>query len=286
MTWYGTELSGNSTTGTWTIDDNSPTTFIVNGLGTNTTPTYNEIYFQSPLYSMGSHKLIVTYNGDNSTTPLNLAYLVVKNGTLPTSSTGSSSQATKTSSTDTAPATTSNMGAILGGVLGGTACLLIVIVFFYRYRRGSRKDRAHTDSSFSYIASTHRSSSRPDMPDTEVSALRPRKTQGQPLVVLAPGRPQDEQMMENPSRIMTIAYGEEHRPGPRKLQNPTSTVEGVAPNDDQHFRQPVIYLSNHAGGAIGPVEFIDQEGVVRPVSHRLPEALMDAPPAYSHDQGT
>jgi hypothetical protein len=119
VSFYGAEISGNATTGTWTIDNNLPNTF---SLGRTNDPTmYNKKYFETPRYSMGSHRLVVTHNGNTSTTPMLLDYLIVQNGTLPRS---------------TSPTSSTNKGAVIGGALAGAACLLVVIiVFFYRYRR-------------------------------------------------------------------------------------------------------------------------------------------------------
>ena len=77
-------MNGSSTTGTWSIDDDPAVTFIVNGSGTSDIPVYNVKSFETPQYSMDAHNLIVTYDGAsaNGTTPLDLAYLVVRNGTL------------------------------------------------------------------------------------------------------------------------------------------------------------------------------------------------------------
>lgn len=286
MSWYATEIGGSSTTGTWTIDDNPTNTFIVNGRGANDTPVYNEKYFQTPQYSMGSHRLVITYNGDNSTTPLGLAYLVVQNGTLPRSTGSTVPTVPSSQAANTSTGSSTNIGAILGGALGGAACL-IVVVLFYRHWRNSNKDKARRAAI-----------------DTVVSASQSYQTEGQlPPVVFLPdsnvthlsssnllstggsqGVTPRLQLMGDTSQFQDPSRWEEHLPVPRKLQIATGNLAGVAPGENQlqHSRKPSdTYLSNF-GGPIGPSGFVvNQDSGLWPVGQELPQALTDAPPAYS-----
>jgi hypothetical protein len=268
--WYGAQTGGNSTTGTWAIDGGSPTTFNVTGYGTSNITVYNELFFETPRYSMGPHSLVVTYNGDNSTTPLSFSYLVVQNGTLPHSTSSSSPSPSATNSSSS-----TNVGAIIGGVLGAAASLLIVfLLLFYRHRRNSEEYRSWRRSSFIHAAKDLSS------PDTMAPALQSYQTQGQAQTGLSPNynathasgpdflsvvrdRPQDGQLIGNVSRF------DLHEPSrgdlPRKLQY---MREGLGSEDEQRYpRNP---LDSHPASFGGPIGSSD--GGVQ---------LSDTPPAYS-----
>lgn len=77
---------------------------------------------------MSTHRLTVTYNGiSDSYTPLNLTYIFIQNGTMPT--------------TTPVPSSTSrarNIGAVVGGAVGLVA-ILLTIFFLYRRRRNSKR---------------------------------------------------------------------------------------------------------------------------------------------------
>ena len=139
LIWYGNipgELSGNSTTATWVIDDNPAQNFTLKGHEVNATTVYNQKFFETPVYPFGPHKLTVTYNGDNSTTPLVLGKLVIQNGTATPSATG-----TATPSATSTHTTSSHTPAIVGGVVGGVACLLtVLLILFFLYRRRKQKE--------------------------------------------------------------------------------------------------------------------------------------------------
>src|SRR6266511_228288 len=144
LTWYGNipgEWSGNSTTATWIIDNNPAQSFALKGHGVNATTLYNQKFFETPVYPPGSHKLTVTYNGDTSKTPLVLGKLVIQNGTAVPSAT----------STHTTP---SHTPAIVGGVIGGVACLLIIFLlglFEYRRRFRQKEMRTQVDEPAGYV---------------------------------------------------------------------------------------------------------------------------------------
>ena len=73
-------------------------------------------------YPMGPHNRTV-YDGNSSTTPLTVNYLIIQNGTL-TSSSSLSSKATSMGSSAANPTSTTKTGLIVGGAVGGAACLL------------------------------------------------------------------------------------------------------------------------------------------------------------------
>jgi len=264
--WYATEVGGNSTTGTWTIDDNPTKTFSLNGRGAPV--LYNEKYFQTPQYSMGSHRLIVTYNGDNSTTPLILSYLVVQNGTSSHSISPSSQAANTTTRSST------NIGAILGGALGGAACILVVVALLYRHRRNSNRDRNQRAIDLSEDTSAFRSYQRGQLPPV-VFLPDPNVTHLSSSNLSTGG----SQGAAPRLRFQDPSSREEYFLGPRKLQNATGNLAGVAPGENQLHHSRMLsdtYLSNF-GGPIGPSG--RQDGGLRPVSQ--PQAVADAPPAYS-----
>ena len=291
LSWYSTESGGNSTTGTWSIDDNPPNIFAVNGLGTNPTAINNQKYFETPQYSMGPHKLTVNYSGDSSKTPLNLAYLLVQNGTLP-GSTGSSPRS------ENATSTNSNVGAIIGGAVGGACLLIVTLLFcFYRWRRDSAKDAFPAlQSSFDAIAFTSRPHETlvqapvPFLSDSNVAHLgSPNFISSERKPGLTP-RPQDGRMMGNIAQFVTIPRApsrqEAHLPhqGPKKAQNTAGNVavETFAPSDDdqQHSRNPSD--PSNLGGP-GPPGFVHQDSGVRITSQGLLQPLRDVPPAYTMD---
>ena len=101
---------------------------------------FNQKLFDTSVYSAGAHRLKVTYNGNSTTTPLAMAYILIQNSTIAYGSTVSSTSLTS-SATAIHPAPSSeNLGAPIGGALGGAAILVIVIVLFIFYRRRRRRD--------------------------------------------------------------------------------------------------------------------------------------------------
>ena len=153
ISWYGdipAEWNGNSTTGTWVVDNNPSQVFVLKGHGTNAVTQYNQKFFETPVYPYGSHTLTVTYNGDSAKTPLVLGYLAIQNTTVPNSTAGGSTATGTTSAGSTAaadsmvsgPVAKSNTPAIVGGVIGGVACLVaLVLLVMYRRSRRQREDK-------------------------------------------------------------------------------------------------------------------------------------------------
>lgn len=257
--WYGTETNGSSTTGTWSVDDNPPVSFNINGRGTSGIPVYNMKYFETPQYSMDSHNLIVTYDGAsaNGTTPLDLAYLVVRNGTLANSPSPTSSANSTSSQGASHPAATTNIGAIVGGTLAGAACLFIVIlIIFLRHRRDSGKDGAQ------FISGHQSSLASDDM----VSQFPLYQTEGKPQLVL---RPHSSHSAARPRTPGEANFRQEqfYSLGPRKLLDATRNVaEETAPAEDERpFR--------HGQPSTSVGEVFRQEDEIRRGA--------DAPPAYS-----
>jgi hypothetical protein len=186
LTWLGYYANSQallSTTATYSIDGQTPTSFSLRGGATG--QLLNQIMFQTPQLSSGSHKLDIVYQGNSQSTPLTINDLIVQNGESSASSNSAlpSSSGTPVTSTVgtrasglsssflTSPisaATTlpsgfsyttdstggvfatrvasagpnsthnsSNLGPIIGGVVGGLALLLLAIFgcLFLRRRK-------------------------------------------------------------------------------------------------------------------------------------------------------
>lgn len=138
MSWYAfipSELNGNATTATWSVDEQASQNFILRGHASGAVTLYNQKFFETAVYSVGSHRLTVTFGGSGQTTPLVLDSLVVQNGSVPIS-TGISSSTTETKS--------KNSTAIIGGITGGVTFLILalalLIFIFLRRRRKSRNE--------------------------------------------------------------------------------------------------------------------------------------------------
>jgi len=108
---------------------------------------------------MGIHRLTVTYNGiSNSYTPLNLTYLLIQNGTLPSTTTS------VPTSTSHSTSSSRNIGAIIGGTVG-LAAILLTIFFLYRCRRKSREFEKESFKELTpYVESPSLYHSREDRP--------------------------------------------------------------------------------------------------------------------------
>ena len=155
MTWLGYYDNSQallSTTATYSIDGQTPTSFSLGGGATG--ELLNQIMFQTPRLSSGSHRLDVVYQGNSQSTPLTLNVLIVQPRESSTSSilSGSGIQTTDTrasglltsliSAATTLPSgnsahNSSNIGPIIGGVVGGLVLLVLAIFgcFFFRRRR-------------------------------------------------------------------------------------------------------------------------------------------------------
>ncbi|TFY73935.1 hypothetical protein EWM64_g10077 [Hericium alpestre] len=72
------ELSGNQTTGTYTVDGSQPTSFVIPGHGG--LAEFNQVYFTTPDFDPGPHTLVVTHQGNSNTAPFLLDLFYVANG--------------------------------------------------------------------------------------------------------------------------------------------------------------------------------------------------------------
>ncbi|KAH6893731.1 hypothetical protein BKA70DRAFT_1118977 [Coprinopsis sp. MPI-PUGE-AT-0042] len=165
--FYGTRLSWwafipgefpkAATSGTYTIDDGRPTSFTLAGLGVNDPTTYHQMIFQTPSLPRAPHKMVVTYQGGGDVTPLPLTHVLVSNGNATAPRQGDPSVFELASMTSAAPSPSdsggakptdgsepggskSNIGAIVGGVVGALVLIAatIAVLFFLRRRRRKR----------------------------------------------------------------------------------------------------------------------------------------------------
>ncbi|EAU88910.1 hypothetical protein CC1G_10556 [Coprinopsis cinerea okayama7 len=153
LTWVGWTPDnyprGNST-GTYSLDGGEPVTFDIQGLPSTYT-LRNQYYFELEDLEPGvEHTLVVEHKG--SSTPLVLDYLLVEEGdfrmpTNPTKVTPSMDDSSPSSSARVSePAHHSKdkppVGAIVGGVIGGLALIVILILGILFYKRRSRRHNA------------------------------------------------------------------------------------------------------------------------------------------------
>ncbi|TFK66654.1 hypothetical protein BDN72DRAFT_880165 [Pluteus cervinus] len=167
LTWFGhipSEFAHAPTTATYTIDGGSPTTFTLFGLnGTNPQSEFNQAFFTTPNLTLDNHRLEVTHEGNNATTPLSLDFIYVFNGTSssntppPQISSSSSPSSSSPSLTSSSPGQSQSanvnenhskapVGAIIGGVVGGLVLLLLLSGFLLRWVRRQRKKASDSDS--------------------------------------------------------------------------------------------------------------------------------------------
>ena len=160
LTWFGfyeNRVPLAATTATYAIDGQSPTSFNLNGASPEGTGAlYNQIFFQTDQLSSGWHRLDVVYQGSSQTTPLTLSELFLQNNASPTLlpsmiltglpiSTSTSTTTNEIPSPSFNPAHhSSNLGPIIGGVIGGLALIIFAIlaIFFLRRRNNLSQEKA------------------------------------------------------------------------------------------------------------------------------------------------
>ena len=133
-------------------------TFLLKGLPVNSSTTiYNQKFFEIAQLSPKSHSLEVVYEGTNDSTPLNLHYLIIQNGTSSSFTTTSISSSSTTMSLSSLPTSTSTgniasatiststaksilVSSIIGGVIGGLALVVFAILGFFLLCRRQKRD--------------------------------------------------------------------------------------------------------------------------------------------------
>ncbi|KAF9479548.1 hypothetical protein BDN70DRAFT_806815 [Pholiota conissans] len=138
LQWYShipTELPHRPSLATYSIDGGAENSFALQGLGSPTQVTlYNVMEFEITSLPYGRHDITITFQGDNTSTPLTLAYLLIQNGSSYSAPTPS---ATASVASLSANKSGPNVGGIVGGVLGALFFFLSVVaaVLFYRHWR-------------------------------------------------------------------------------------------------------------------------------------------------------
>ncbi|KAJ3515507.1 hypothetical protein NLJ89_g1716 [Agrocybe chaxingu] len=153
LSWYGfipTELPHDATTATYSVDGETPVNFLLKGLPVDNTITiYNQKFFETKTYPAGPHHLSVVYQGNGQSTPLTLTHLVIQNGTASSTTTSAGSSGTggagnsgNLSGNGGNAESSTNVGAIAGGVIGGLVLILLaVLAFVFLRRRHQRRQR-------------------------------------------------------------------------------------------------------------------------------------------------
>ncbi|GJJ15748.1 hypothetical protein Clacol_010026 [Clathrus columnatus] len=194
LSWYAYLAQGtNGSSGEYSIDGDSFTPFEIPGVPSTSPPLYNQVLFDTSglTLEMGTHVLLVKYTGTSRQGPLTLDFLLVKNGSFassPTSSSGdmptSSSSSGGTSETKahasnpTSPvnqpsggsgSSKSNVGAIIGGVVGSIFGVLAIIIFFVWLK--CRWRRSHGNHPHGIMPFLHQSASEMPMPPLQTSQI-------------------------------------------------------------------------------------------------------------------
>lgn len=158
LTWlgfYDNTLPIAATTATYSIDGHSPITFNLNGASAvDTGVQYNQVFFHSNQLSPGLHNLDVVYLGNSATTPLTLYEVFLENNTSSSSSSTSSSSSETPTSSSTSTSTgfsnqrttnhSSNLGPIIGAVVGGLALIVFAILAIFFLRRRNNRSPEET----------------------------------------------------------------------------------------------------------------------------------------------
>ncbi|KAF8912156.1 hypothetical protein CPB84DRAFT_1761418 [Gymnopilus junonius] len=181
LTWFGfydNSLPLAATTATYTIDGGKAVAFDLNGAAAlRTGVQYNQIFFQTNSLPIGEHTLIVAYQGNLQTAPLTLSVVYIEDGTsylsnsgspIPSSSSFHSSlsvpalttsggsftstpffpepSAVKVGTAFSKLSPASEIGAIIGGILGGlTIISLLIVGLSQRYKKWRQSKRAQPE---------------------------------------------------------------------------------------------------------------------------------------------
>ncbi|TFK44043.1 hypothetical protein BDQ12DRAFT_740375 [Crucibulum laeve] len=150
LSWFSfipTELPHIACNASYTIDGGNAQLFVVPAISNSSPGQFNKEFFTTADLTPGPHRLVVTHHGTSTETPLTLDYIYVTNGSLPTSSTSSSSSLQSTSSpTPTLPSNKNiPIGPIAGGVTLGVICLGIFAAIIFFRRRRIKSSASYTD---------------------------------------------------------------------------------------------------------------------------------------------
>jgi hypothetical protein len=124
--------------------------FWLSGLAAGAVDQYHQLFFEALGLSPGQHRIEVVHGGNNQTTPLSLAYVIIQNAPAPARSTSSpGSSSTPTPSSSGADRSSKNngasTGAIASGAVGGIVVLVAVILFLLLLRRRRKRNNMDLD---------------------------------------------------------------------------------------------------------------------------------------------
>ncbi|KAH9483353.1 hypothetical protein JR316_0005459 [Psilocybe cubensis] len=148
---YNNDFAHNSSVGSYAVDDDDPTYFLIENLSTKEQDSLsNQVLFQTPQYRPSSHQIKIIYYGNPETAPLlmtsllvhdqimNLATRNVSNATVPVSSSPTSSAGMQ--GIDSA-------GPIIYGLCGAFLGILGILALLVLYNRRRRQLRDSTADS-------------------------------------------------------------------------------------------------------------------------------------------
>ena len=274
LSWYGyiPNSALSPALATYSIDGQTAINFQVNGLSTNTASFYNQKFFETAQLTAGPHTLEVVNGVNSNTTALSLSFLIVQNGTLPSSISShlpSSTAGSSTSGTSAPVRSSTPVGAIVGGVIGGLALTVFVIFGFLFLRRRHQhvtqeKVLISTPEPFDYTP-VHPSSitPNPSLPLGRSHSPAPQTTQvGVPVTKgqvyqltptdLRPVPLQQSLTMTNPSPSPSVPSSPPSREGeqgllpPAPLQN-NDIWPSAVPHTDSGIRMPSSTAGTSAG---------------------------------------
>jgi len=146
LSWYGIypkELPIQSTLATYSIDSGEENTFQLYGLTPNAPTAYNQLLFQTEVYSYGLHILNVTFQGGNTTTPLSLNHIL-----LQTSDQTNGTEATPSTPVNEVSASRPSI-SVAGLVCGVVALFIIMAVLLVYYFTIEKRKQPKTAASSS-----------------------------------------------------------------------------------------------------------------------------------------
>ncbi|TFK18593.1 hypothetical protein FA15DRAFT_675169 [Coprinopsis marcescibilis] len=267
VSWHGRmfqNFSSSVSKGTYSIDGQRAVEFDILGFDANpdipaTFDMYEQQFFQTSEVPSGQHTLEVIYGGPASSAPLVLDFLIVDDG--PTGPPAKSS---------------SNLGAIVGGVVGGLAFIGIVfaILFFYFRRRKA--------------AATKQQSPQIEKMEPDLTS---NSQPGAPMPYLDPHAHQQSPVYTgttlNSTTPMPLYAHPQSQPNPNyqgpTLGQPPAPYNNAQPNQQAAMfqGQPYPDMQNRPQSSVYP----EYSGQARPLSSNYPNLPQpQSPPAFMYAQ--
>ncbi|GJJ15937.1 hypothetical protein Clacol_010216 [Clathrus columnatus] len=241
LSWYGfipTEESHNASSGEYSIDGAPFAPFQLIGLSSaNAATAFNQRFFITPTLEMGNHVLSARYTGSRGQTPFTLDYLIIANGSFPISNGGTNVTGTHSSNPtpiSDAKTSSSNVGTIIGGVIGaivGVAIVIIIVFVWFKFKRKPRQGQGRYSSNLRGIMPFYTQDQDQDQ-DRPLPALP--SSSSPPLSILA----QPPTQTTSFSKLRTT----QHVPQQSMTSvNALSSTEGSTSN----LNAPSLYTVNH-----------------------------------------